>query len=59
MGIKLFVFTVYYLQTDGISERINQRVEITIRFFITNYLDSNIVLTLPVRGPKLGCSQVG
>ena len=32
IGIKLFIFTVYHPQTDGISERINQTMEITIRF---------------------------
>ena len=47
MGTKLFIFTVYHPQTDGISKRTNQTVEITIRFLITNYPDINLVLTFP------------
>ena len=47
MSIKLFTFTVYHPQTDGISKRTDQTVEITIRFFITNYPNINFVLTFP------------
>ena len=45
MGTKLLIFTVYHPQTDGIFERINQTVEIIIRFFTTNYPEINFVLT--------------
>ena len=47
MGIKLFIFTVYHPQTDGISKRTNQTFEITIRFFITDYPDISFVLNFP------------
>ena len=47
MGIKLLTFTVYHPQTDGISKRTNQTGEKTIRFFITNYPDTNFVLIFP------------
>ena len=47
MGTKLFIFTVYHPQTDGISKYINPTVEIIIRVFITNYPDTNFVLIFP------------
>ena len=46
MGAKLLTFTVYHPQIDGISERTNQTMEITIRFFTINYPEINFVLTL-------------
>ena len=33
MGIKLFIFTVYHPQTDGILKRTNQTMEIIIPIF--------------------------
>lgn len=33
-GVKLLYSTAYYPQTNGLSERINQKVKITLRFFI-------------------------
>ncbi len=36
LGVKLLYSTAYHPQTDGSSERTNQTVEITLRFFIYN-----------------------
>ena len=46
MGTRLFGFTAYHPQTDGISKRTNPMVEINIRFFTTNYPEINFVLAL-------------
>ena len=43
MGTKLFIFTVYFSHTDGISERTNQTVEIIIRFLTTNHPNINFI----------------
>lgn len=34
LGVKFLYSTVYHLQTDGSSERINQTVDIALRFFV-------------------------
>lgn len=34
LGVKLLYSTAYHPQTDGLSERTNQTVEITLRFFV-------------------------
>ena len=34
LGVKLFYNTAYHPQTDGSSERTNQTVKITLRFFV-------------------------
>lgn len=34
LGVKLLYSTAYYPQTDGSSERTNQKVEIALRFFV-------------------------
>ena len=47
METKKFIFTVYHAQTDKISERTNQTMEIIIRFFTTNYPNTNFVLIFP------------
>ena len=46
MNTKLFIFTIYYSQTNDFFERTNQIVKIVIRFIITNYSDLNFILIL-------------
>ena len=46
LNIVLLTSTTYYFQINEIFERINQIVEIVIRFFIINYSNINFVLTL-------------
>lgn len=40
LEMKLLYSTVYYSQTDGFSKRINQTMEIALRFFIHALKDS-------------------
>ena len=40
LGVKLLYSTVYHMQTDGFSERINQIIEIALGFFIYALEDS-------------------
>ena len=49
----LFIFTTYYFQINDFSKRINQIIEITIRFLINIYSNINFVLTLGNHYPDL------
>ena len=39
-GIKVVIFIVYYLQTDGQTERLNQTLEQYLKYYI-NYIQNN------------------
>ena len=39
LGVKLLYSTAYHPQIDGLSERINQTVEIVLRFFVHTFKD--------------------
>lgn len=47
LGTKLLTSTVYHPQTDGQSEKINQTVEITLRYFLTHNPGIDFIKTLP------------
>ena len=44
-GIKVVIFTAYYLQIDGQTERLNQTLEQYLRYYI-NYTQNNWVVLL-------------
>ena len=47
LKVELLVSTAYHLQTDGLSERTNQTVEIALRYLITSHPDTAWHKSLP------------
>ena len=46
LNTRLLVAIAYHSQIDEVSERTNQTVKITIRYFIIEHSDIDYVLTL-------------
>ena len=48
MKTTLLTFTAYHAQTNDSSKRTNQTIKIVLRFIITNFLNFDFVLILPI-----------